>query len=200
MSSEAKSTQLTQSTTTLTSLVSRHSAGLSLALSRYKRQWFLSYPRAYGMVAFPGQRIVCKLNTPDQSADEAYARNHFWLNADMPSQPYDPAEKDDESKKYIMSPIHILLESETPVARLTGRTRTEKSNPWQDNGKEITCYEVEVTLPEDGLQRQCYYCLCWEYEGETERLVPFADDMYWCESVGTFLSDCQIVQVILLTF
>ena len=186
MSSEAKSTQLTQSTTTLTSLVSRHSAGLSLALSRYKRQWFLSYPRAYGMVAYPGQRILCKLNLPDQNADEAYARNHFWLNATMESEPYDPTEEDYENKEYVASPIHILLDSMTPVARLTGRIRAEKSHLRQDGGMQVVCREVEIIMPEEGLQRQCYYCLGLESEGETDRFVPFADDMYWCESVSIF--------------
>ena len=97
MSSETKDTQPTHSTKPLTTLVSRHSAGLSLSLARYKREWFLTYPRAYGMVAFPGQRIVCRLNIPDQRAEEAYARNRFWFNADIPSQPYYSAEKNDES-------------------------------------------------------------------------------------------------------
>ena len=188
MSSKAEYTQPqpTHSTKPLTTLNSRHSANLSLSLARYKRQWFLTYPRAYGMVAYPGQRILCKLNLPDQNADEAYARNHFWLNATMKSEPYDPTEEDYENKEYVASPIHILLDSRTPVARLTGRMRAERSHLRRDDGMQVICREVEIIMPEEGLQRQCYYCLCWEYECETERLAPFADDMYWCESVSIF--------------
>lgn len=58
------------------------------------------------------------------------------------------------SKRYINSAIHILLDSETPIARLTGRVRLEKSN-----GKGIVCHEVEVIIPDQGLMRQCYYFL-----------------------------------------
>lgn len=82
----------------------------------------------------------------------------------------------------------MLLDSETPVARLTGRTRAEKSNNWQDNGKEIVCHEVEVIMPDEGLVRQCYYCLGWEGEGEETRLTSFADETYWCESVSFVIS------------
>ena len=189
MSSEAKYTQPqpTHSTEPLTRLVSRHSAGLSLSLARYKREWFLTYPRGYGMVAYANQRIICKLNTPDRDADDAYARNHFWLNAGMESQPYNPEEEDYENKKYVASPIHILLDSMTPVARLTGRIRAERSNLRQDDGMQVICREVEIIMPDEGLQRQCYYCLGLESEGETDRFVPFADDMYWCKSVSIFV-------------
>ena len=189
MSSEAKYTQPdpSHSPKPLTRLVSRHSAGLSLSLARCKREWFLTYPRAYGMVAYPNQRIFCKLNTPDRDADDAYSRNHFWFNANMESEPYNPEEEDYENKKYVASPIHILLDSMTPVARLTGRIRAERSNLRQDDGMQVICREVEIIMPEEGLQRQCYYCLCWEYECETERLAPFADDMFWCESVSIFV-------------
>ena len=81
----------------------------------------------------------------------------------------------------------MFIDSKPPVARLTGRTRIERSKCTHDNGKEIVSYEVEVTLPDEGLQRQCYYCLCWESEGDSERLSPFAEDMYWCESVSTLV-------------
>ena len=59
----------------------------------------------------------------------------------------------------------MFIDSKPPVARLTGRTRIERSKCTHDNGKEIVSYEVEVTLPDEGLQRQCYYCLCWESGG-----------------------------------
>ncbi|KAK7690059.1 hypothetical protein QCA50_006704 [Cerrena zonata] len=160
-------------------LRSRHSAHLPLSLSRYKRQWFITFPRQYGMAAYPGHRIVNKLNTPDMSVDEAYARKRFWYNADTYSARYDPSERNGD-EAYISSPIHILLDSDPPVAKLTGRVRTEKSNNKPDNGKEILCQEIEVIMPEEGLLRQCYYCLSWETQGEETRWKQCGDDVYWC--------------------
>ncbi|CAL1706668.1 unnamed protein product [Somion occarium] len=159
-------------------LVSRHSAFLPFALSRYRRQWFLTYPRPYGMTSPQGQRIHSMLNIPDTSVDEAYARRHFWLY-DPDSLPYDP-EKDSE-ERFIGSRIHILLDSETPVVKLTGRTRTERSKSPRDYGKEFTCYEFEVLIPDEGLLRQCYYCFAWEGEGRMTRFTACGDDVFWCE-------------------
>lgn len=164
-------------------LISRHFSFLPLSLSRYKRQWFLTFPRAYGMVAFPGQRIYCTLNTPDYSVD-SYASRHFWLNASISSQPYDP--KSDGDKKLIGSPIHLLLDSENQGVRLTGRMRTESPNDRSEQRKDVVCYEVEVLFPDEGLLRQCYYCLCWEANGPIRRFSQCGDDTFWCEEVGVF--------------
>ncbi|EIM86599.1 uncharacterized protein STEHIDRAFT_156905 [Stereum hirsutum FP-91666 SS1] len=160
-------------------LVSRHFSFLPLSLSRYKRQWFLTYPRAYGMVAYPGQRIFCTLNTPDSTVDSTYASRHFWLNATFKSEPYNP--DSDGDKKFVGSPIHMLLDSENQGVRLTGRMRTESSNYPPEHGKDIVCYEVEVLFPDEGLLRQCYYCLCWEACGPIRRFSQYGDDTFWCE-------------------
>ncbi|KAK7454024.1 hypothetical protein VKT23_011535 [Stygiomarasmius scandens] len=170
---------------------SRHSAGITESLSRYKRKWYLTYSRPYGMVDPPGTRIVCSLNTPDETVSEEYARRHFWLNPDMPGAPYKPDDPDYATQKWISSPIHILLDAEPSVARLTGRTRAQKSRVYGEGDKEILCFEVEVTIPDEVLLRQCYYCLAWEGEGPGKRWKPCGDDMFWCpmcESNGSLAS------------
>ncbi|KAF9269839.1 hypothetical protein L218DRAFT_953476 [Marasmius fiardii PR-910] len=162
-------------------LCSRHSSFLPLSLSRYRSRWFITYPRIYGM-AEPGQRILCSLNLPDASSPDDRGKQYFWLNPIMQNHPYDPSDPDYPTKKFPSSPIHLLLDSEVPVARLTGRTRAEKSQALEDLGREIECFEVEVTIPEEGLLRQCWYCLNWEAEGPFERMKPCGSDAFWCSS------------------
>ena len=163
----------------VTCLYSRHSAGLAISLSRHRTKWFLTYPRAYGMVAYPGQRIVSMLNRPHSNEDGEHARHSFWLNPTSETDPYAP-----DQPAHMVSPIHILLDSETPVAKLSGRMRTEPSNFKPDNGKERVCYEVEIFMPDTGLLRQCYYCLSWEHQSQTNRWKVCGDDVYWCKSVS----------------
>uniref|UniRef100_A0A0W0EYA0 Uncharacterized protein n=1 Tax=Moniliophthora roreri TaxID=221103 RepID=A0A0W0EYA0_MONRR len=161
-------------------LRSRHTGGISMSLSRYQRKWFLTYSRGYGMAY--GQRIFCALNTPDMRAPESHARRYFWLNPGIANATYNPDDPDYASQKFV-SPVHILLDSETPVARLTGRTRAEisQSLPVGSKPKQIMCFEIEVTIPEEGLLRQCYYCLHWESEwADDERMEPCSDDVFWC--------------------
>ena len=140
-----------EDSTSPTCLYSRHSAGLALSLSRYRAKWFLTYPRAYGMVAYPGQRIMFMLNQPDSSEDDEHSRHLLWLNPTSEIYPYIP-----NQPAHLASPIHILLDSETPIARLTGRMRSEPSNFRPSNGKERVCYEVEILMQDEGLLRQCY--------------------------------------------
>lgn len=83
-------------------------------------------------------------------------------------------------------PIHMLLDSENQGVRLTGRMRTESSNYPPEHGKDIVCYEVEVLFPDEGLLRQCYYCLCWEACGPIRRFSQCGDDTFWCEEVSIF--------------
>ncbi|THV04028.1 hypothetical protein K435DRAFT_851401 [Dendrothele bispora CBS 962.96] len=172
------------------SFCSRHSAGIEECLSRYKRKWYLTYSRAYGIAQPPGTRIVCSLNVPDEKVSEEHAKRHFWLNPEtLYSAPYKPDDPDYATQKFISSPIHILLDAEPSIVRLTGRTRAEKSRARDAGGKQVACFEVEVTIPEEGLLRQCYYCLGWE-DG-TERYKPCGDDMFWCprcESKGSLAS------------
>ncbi|KIK58328.1 hypothetical protein GYMLUDRAFT_45538 [Collybiopsis luxurians FD-317 M1] len=168
--------------TEIIQLCSRHFSSIPLSLSRFQRQWFLTFPRTYGLPDPDSQRIVCVLNSPDYSAADEYAQRHFWLNPSCRSQRYNPS--DTTTKYTFLSPLHLLLDSDCPVARLTGRIRSERSNDPHDAGKEIACYEVEVMAPDEGLLRQCYYCLSWEARGSTN--VRFSasggSDIYWCSS------------------
>ncbi|KAJ3887624.1 hypothetical protein GG344DRAFT_80566 [Lentinula edodes] len=165
-------------------LCSRHFTSIPLSLSRFQRRWFLTFPRAYGLPDPDSQRIVCALNSPDYSATDQHARSHFWLNPSCRSQRYNPS--DSTTKYSAVSPIHLLLDSDYPVARLTGRIRAEPSNDPHDGGKRIACYEVEVVTPDSGLLRQCYYCLSWEAAGKADtRFSPSGNDIYWCCSCET---------------
>jgi len=155
-----------------------------MSLSRYQRKWFLTYPRAYGMAAYPGQRIVYSLNRPEYSEKESedHARRFFWLNPTSETHPYTPNETTPTTN--MSSPIHIILDSNTPVAKLTGRMKVQPSNFGPDNKSERACYEVEIIMPEEGLLRQCYYCLDWEYESMKpwHRFKACGDDTYWCQA------------------
>ncbi|KAK7454016.1 hypothetical protein VKT23_011527 [Stygiomarasmius scandens] len=162
---------------------SRHSAGIAESLSRYKRKWYLTYSRPYGMVDPPGTRIFCSLNAPDETMEEAYARRCFWLNPNVPGAPYKPDDPGYATQMWIGSPIHILLDSKPSVVKLTGRTRTEKSSVRGKGEEEIACFELEVTIPDEGLLRQCYYCLAWEAGGAMERWKSCGDDVFWCPMV-----------------
>jgi len=134
-------------------------------------------------------RISKSLNNRKSTSNETdeCIKNHFWLNPDVPSSPYNPEEPGFEDKKYIGSTIHELLDAEPQVVRLTGRKRKEISRAFNDEGKEIECVEVEVLIPESGLLHQCYYCLAWELAGETERFESCGKHAYWCSSVGNEL-------------
>ncbi|KAF4616801.1 hypothetical protein D9613_008408 [Agrocybe pediades] len=158
---------------------SRHTGGISLSLSRYHRQWFITFPRAYGMIA--PQRISKSLNDPKAASSETeeHSRNHFWLNSTVPSSPYDP---EDTESKHIGSTIHELLDADPKIARLTGRKRMEVSRAYDGEGKETECLEVEVLIPESGLLNQCYYCLAWEVQGQEQRFKSCGDDAFWCSS------------------
>ncbi|KAF5387520.1 hypothetical protein D9757_006595 [Collybiopsis confluens] len=163
-------------------LRSRHFFSVPLSLSRFQRRWFLTFPRTYGLPDPDSQRIVCLLNSPDFSATDQHAHRHFWLNPSCRSQRYNPS--DSTTKFATLSPLHLLLDSESPVARLTGRIRAERSNDPHDGGKQIACYEVEVMAPNEGLLRQCYYCLSWEGRGaaKTRFSSSGSSDVYWCSS------------------
>ncbi|KAF9554655.1 hypothetical protein CPC08DRAFT_783066 [Agrocybe pediades] len=144
-------------TNTLVTFSSRHTAGISLSLSRYHGQWFITFPRPYGMIS-PSRISKC-LNDPKLAAaafsneTEEHTWHHkFWLNPTVPSSsPYDPAETD-----------------------------TKLSRAYDGEGKEVECPEVEVLITESGLLRQCYYCLAWEGEGQTECFKSSGDDAFWC--------------------
>ena len=76
-----------------------------------------------------------------------------------------------------------LLHADPPLVRLTGRKRKEVSA--DDGTSTIECCELEVLVPEEGLIRQCYYCLSWE-DGEG-RYSQMKHDKYWCSRVRVSL-------------
>ena len=75
--------------------------------------------------------------------------------------------------------LYRLCHADPPFVRRTGRKRKEVSA--DDGVATVECEEFEVLLPEEGLIRQCYYCLSWE-DGE-RRYSQIKDDKYWCSKV-----------------
>jgi hypothetical protein len=148
---------------------SPHSAHLSLSLSRHGSTWFLTYPRAYGMLSYPGQRIHARLNA---STSEVGERTRvIWFNSDW------------TGTGTMANPFNILMDASPGVVRATGRKRMEKS--CRIDGGEIESVEFEVLVPDEGLLRQCYYCLDWEQSGVPRfaKCISANDDDYWCPSV-----------------
>lgn len=119
------------------------------------------------MVDYTGQRIYARLNVPEPDVGE---RHRFvWLNSDWRGQGS-------------ATPLNILQESDPPAVRLTGRTRMEKRHGKAD--EEGECVEMEVLAAEEGLLRQCYYCLDWEQDNVARFLNCGTDDVFWCPSVS----------------
>ncbi|KAF9023816.1 hypothetical protein BDZ89DRAFT_1114936 [Hymenopellis radicata] len=138
---------------------SRHFGHFPMCLSRYKDRWYLNSTNGYGM-------------PEGHTASEApeTCNRTFWnhLGADyVPDGPSRPG-----------CPIHMLLDAEPQVARRTGRMRSETL---PGTGDAVACYEVEVLIPEEGLRRQCYYCLQFEYE-YLPRFKVCGDDLFWCNT------------------
>lgn len=75
--------------------------------------------------------------------------------------------------------LYQLLHADPPLVRRTGRKRKEASA--DDENSTVECEEFEVLLPEEGLIRQCYYCLSWEDDGR--RYSQIKHDKYWCSKV-----------------
>ena len=153
----------------LVTFQSPHSAHLDLSLSRRDSTWFLTYPRAYGMLSYPGQRIHARLNASTGNVGE---RAHvIWFNSDW------------TGTGTMANPFNILMDASPEVVRATGRKRMEES--CRIDGGEIESVEFEVLIPDDGLLRQCYYCLDWEQPGVPRfaKCISGSDDDYWCPSV-----------------
>jgi hypothetical protein len=158
----------------LVTFQSPHSAHLDLSLSRHGSTWFLTYPRAYGMLSYPGQRIHAQLNasTTSEVRESAHV---IWFNSDW------------TGTGTMANPFNILVDASPGVVRATGRKRTEKS--CRIEGEEVESVEFEVLVPEEGLLRQCYYCLDWEQPGVPRfaKCISVNDDDYWCPSVCRFI-------------
>jgi len=86
----------------------------------------------------------------------------------------------------------MLLEAKPPVVSMTGRMRAETSQAWgAEEGQQTVSYEMEVLVPDEGLLRQCYYCLEWEGLGRPTRFKKCGDDLFWCESVSEIVVSHQ---------
>ncbi|KDQ60442.1 hypothetical protein JAAARDRAFT_191821 [Jaapia argillacea MUCL 33604] len=146
----------------ITTFSSVHSAGIQVSLSRFKNAWFITFPRAYGMVAYNGQRIHSRLNV----AEPGTRKNTFYFNTDW------------SIEGPVFHPFNVLSESEPVVVRPTGRKRMEKK---AGSDEEVECVEFEVVIPEEGLLKQCYYCLYWEELGSPRfDRCGVNEDYYWC--------------------
>ena len=81
----------------------------------------------------------------------------------------------------------MLLESEPCVARLTGRTRSEL-DPYKK--AQVVCHEVEILIDDEGLRRQCYYCLSYEWSTNRSpnRFSDCGGGAYWCKIVRAMVA------------
>lgn len=139
--------------------------GLPFGLTRFNNSYFLIVTRGLGMLA-GSSRIFHKLNVTYVSSGPV---TNLWLNSSF-------GNGEDGSDRF--KPFSILANANPQVLRPTGRTRKEIS---AKTGAEINCPEFELVLDEEGLFRQCYYCLGWE--GDRERLQKIEGDYFWCQEV-----------------
>lgn len=145
----------------------------TMALSRYRSRFFLIYVTGQHHLE-PGKRIHSSLNVVSWYSNRHSKKGpkvaSFWLNSSRGSG----AEGDSNGALY------QLLHADPPLVRSTGRKRKEVSA--DDAASTADCEEFEVLLPEEGLIRQCYYCLSWE--GDERRYSQIKHDKYWCSKVS----------------
>ncbi|THU77798.1 hypothetical protein K435DRAFT_812122 [Dendrothele bispora CBS 962.96] len=182
--------------------------GIKFSLSRYQRRWFLVFSDYYQILDPPSARIYRVLNQPRFSRNtgqgggggDEKGSKFFWFNPTVPTNTStssssssfsnwktynfsDPATTSKKDKNSALLPIQMLLDAKPPVVRMTGRMRAETSEAWGvDEGQQTVSYEMEVLVPDEGLLRQCYYCLEWEGLGRSTRFKKCGDDLFWCES------------------
>jgi hypothetical protein len=144
----------------------------NFALSRADGGIFLIvYYARYPFQEFtPGHRIHCRLNVMYENTREStLPGSTFWLNCNAGSD-------------YLSPLVAALLSAKPPIVRRTGRKRKEISvESVNKYGAEIECSEFEVLITEDGLCRQCYYCLDWEENDRRHHKLH--KDIYWCSQV-----------------
>lgn len=144
----------------------------TVALSRYRSRFFLVYVSGQHLIE-PGKRIHSSLNVISWHSNHHSKKGpkvaSFWLNCSREnSDPEDPN-----------GVLYQLVDADPPLVRRTGRNRNEASAA--DAVSIVDCDEFEVLIPEEGLIRQCYYCLSWEDDGH--RYSQIKDDKYWCSKV-----------------
>ena len=144
----------------------------TVALSRYRSRFFLVYVDGQHLPE-PGKRIHSSLNVVSWHSNHHSKKgpkvDSFWLNCSREdSDPEDPN-----------GVLYRLLDVDPPLVRRTGRERNETSAA--DAASTVGCDEFEVLVPEEGLIRQCYYCLSWE--DDEHRYSEIKHDKYWCSKV-----------------
>jgi len=144
----------------------------TMTLSRYRSRFFLVHANEHRLLE-PGKRFHSSLNVVTWHSNRHSKKGpkvaSFWLNCSRGN-----GDADDPSGVF-----YQLIHADPPLVRRTGRKRKEVS---AENGvSTIDCYELEVLVPEEGLIRQCYYCLSWEDDGRRHSQIKH--DKYWCSSV-----------------
>lgn len=143
--------------------------GSTVALSRYRSRFFLVYIEGNRQ---PNSRksIHSALNAVSWHSNHHSRKGpkivSFWLNCSRGND-----ESEDQNNL-----LYQFLHAEPPLVRRTGRKR--KEDPAGNKGSTIDCEEFEVLVPEEGLIRQCYYCLSWE--DNEHRYSEIKHDKYWC--------------------
>ena len=144
----------------------------TMALSRYRSKFFLVYANDHRLLE-PGKRFHSSLNVVSWHSNRHSKKGpkvaSFWLNCSRGN-----GDAGDPGGVW-----YQLLHVDPPMVRRTGRKRKEVSA--DDGTSNIECYEFEVLVPEEGLIRQCFYCLSWE-DGE-RRYSEIKHDKYWCYRV-----------------
>jgi len=168
---------------------------LEVALHRRGNEWFVVYPRAYGMAE--GNKYFGQLSSPDEPSSSAGTSNathdppssnpnlnpRFWLR--------NGCDFGDGCGNEMLE-AEDLLSAEPSVFRDSGLKRTRKVvDTTRGSGKkayERECTErlVEVLVKEEELCHRCATCGQWEYSyaGEARHSRVGEDKegqpVYWC--------------------
>jgi len=141
----------------------------TMALSRYRSRFFLIYVNG-NHSSEPGKHIHSSLNVVSWHLNRHSRKGpkvaSFWLNSNR-------GNGDLEDPNHA---LYRLSRADPPLVHPTGRKRKEASA--DDGVSTIECEEFEVLVQEEGLIRQCYYCLSWE--GDGHRYSQIKHDKYWC--------------------
>ena len=153
----------------------------TMALSRYRSRFFLVYANGNHLLD-PRKRLHSSLNVislhSNRHSKKGPKVTSFWLNCSRGN-----GDPDDQN-----GVLHQLVHADPPLVHRTGRKRKEVSA--DDGVSTISCHEFEVLVPEEGLVRQCYYCLSWE-EDERNRYSQIKYDKYWCPRVRVSSTPAQ---------
>lgn len=159
----------------------------TMALSRYRSRFFLVYANGDSNLLEPGNHLHSSLNVVSLHSNRHSKKGpkvaSFWLNCSR-------GNGDAGDPKGV---FYQLLHADPPIVHRTRRKRKEVSA--NDGDSTIDCYELEVLVPEEGLIRQCYYCLSWEND-ERGRHSQIKDDKYWCSRVRVSSEPVQLTRIL----